>query len=851
MNHKLSAQVSMAAASTAIPFRFKGGPSTTQVSFHHRRSSLSAHKPFKSRHATKNELKEAAKGKINGKTAKGKRSSPHQQVMSKLDRKNKAKQIRQTREEKNTKATSVFAGASGAPRIVAILPLSPEVDTHRAIQSLSDAADAHAQWPLGGQIRVRSDKFKQNLIFLPVRMSMIDALDGCRAADIVVLILSARDAPGDHAQSLIKAVESQGVSDIVTMVQDYDSMTLAGKRGEWPGGYSGLKAWMTQYLPQQNKAWNLDSFGECTNAVRSLCQTVPAGVHWRNDRSWMLVEDVEWPLVAEHRQSGTCEVVVTGVIRGKCLKADRLVQVGDWGHFQVEKTTSAKLPMVKKRKANEMILDQYNEPASILREPGVDQETLDELAPHEASMDSIGDIDPGSQSRRKGVLLDGHDYFSDEEDVDATPAPKRVPRGTSNYQAAWYIGDETDSDSDSNDPTDEDGDIQMDPLSAPQVTSDLTGLAEPETEDVVSEPEVFFNPSPTQEAAQIEEYRKSHKEKAKEDADFPDEIELQPNVLARERLAQYRGLKDFKSSEWDVSEDRPYEPQDWQRLLPVDNYKNAYKQAERDALVGGVPAGTRVHVHLRSVPVSRQQTYTPAQPLTLHSLLQHEHKRSVINVQIRLATTHLHPVKSKDDLIVQIGYRRFCINPLFSVQGATKNDVHKFLRYLHPGQTAVASFMAPVTWGSVPVLFFQRSSSGSLDLIGTGTTLPPSTSRVIAKRAILTGHPYKINPKVVTVRYMFFNKEDVLWFKALQLWTKWKRSGFIKESLGTHGYFKANFDKQLNPQDTVAVSLYKRVWPRLARPVAVDELRDVEEEKVVKMERDPVLKVEEVMKMEE
>jgi pre-rRNA-processing protein TSR1 len=64
---------------------------------------------------------------------------------------------------------------------------------------------------------------------------------------------------------------------------------------------------------------------------------------------------------------------------------------------------------------------------------------------------------------------------------------------------------------------------------------------------------------------------------------------------------------------------------------------------------------------------------------------------------------------------------------------------------------------------------------------------------------------------------MFFNREDVEWFKALQLWTKRGRSGFIKESLGTHGYFKATFDGKINPQDSVGVSLYKRMWPRNAR----------------------------------
>ena len=85
---------------------------------------------------------------------------------------------------------------------------------------------------------------------------------------------------------------------------------------------------------------------------------------------------------------------------------------------------------------------------------------------------------------------------------------------------------------------------------------------------------------------------------------------------------------------------------------------------------------------------------------------------------------------------------------------------------------------------------------------------------------ILTGHPYHIHKKVVTIRYMFFNREDVEWFKALPLWTRRGRTGHVKEALGTHGYFKATFDGRINPQDSIGVSLYKRVWPRPARPLA-------------------------------
>jgi pre-rRNA-processing protein TSR1 len=286
-------------------------------------------------------------------------------------------------------------------------------------------------------------------------------------------------------------------------------------------------------------------------------------------------------------------------------------------------------------------------------------------------------------------------------------------------------------------------------------------------------------------------------------------------------------LKSLRTSPWEEDEDRAHEPEDWRRLLQVPDYKSARSQVTREALVGGVAPGTRVQVHLRNVPISLKSLYNPSRPLNLFSLLRHEHKRAALNFDITLSSDYPEPIKSKEEMIMQCGPRRFVINPLFSQGGNTSNDVHKFDRFLHPGRSAVATFIAPLTWGSVPTLFFKRTTPSAdsttttaeapLSLVATGTSLPPSSRRVIAKRIIVTGHPYKIHKKLVTIRYMFFNREDVEWFKALQLWTKRGRSGFIKESLGTHGYFKATFDGKINPQDSVGVSLYKRMWPRNAR----------------------------------
>lgn len=734
--------------------------------------------------------------------------------MSKFDRRNQARQKLQTKHKEHLRETSIFTGREGAPRIVAIVPLCEDGDAASAVRQLSGSLDVDTDVPEEGVIRTEVDRFKQKIQYVILKRDLLACMDACRAADFVIVILSPTQEVDELGELLIRSIESQGLSTLLTAVQGLDAIEPVKRRMQVA---ASLKSYINHFHPEQEKVHNLDSRQECANLMRSLCTTTPKGVRWREDRSWMLVEEVHWPL------EETGNVILTGVVRGKNLKADRLVQVGDWGNFQVEKITSAP-SMVKKKSRNEdMTVDMEGEEA-ILDVPSNEQDDLAELAPEEIMMDDIDAMVSVATTEKRGVLLDDHHYFSDDE-THIPAAPKRLPKGTSSYQAAWFLGDDVSDSGSDYEEVDEQGDMNMDELALPQ--DGIEGLAPQEpTEAAPSEypqSEMFLDPAPDEESEELAAFRARNDKEAEEDREFPDEIELHPQVLARERLAKYRGLKSLRTSRWEEAEDKAYEPEEWRRLLQVPDYKSSRSQVTRETLIGGVKPGTRVHVHLRGMPMTLQAFYQVSRPLTLFSLLRHEHKRAVLNFDITLSSDYPTPIRSKEELILQCGPRRFIINPIFSQAGTPKNNVHKFERFLHPGSSAVASFIGPLTWGSVPTLFFKRSTSSSspltphLQLVATGTCLPPSSTRVIAKRIILTGHPYKIHKKLVTVRYMFFNREDVEWFKALQLWTKRGRSGYIKESLGTHGYFKATFDAKINPQDAVGVSLYKRVWPRSAR----------------------------------
>ncbi|KAJ8067343.1 hypothetical protein OCU04_004696 [Sclerotinia nivalis] len=804
----------------------------TPTGHSHRSTTKTTHKAFKSRKASKGALKELSKGKVQDLSH---RKSPHQQLMSKFDRRNQARQKQNTKHKEHQRDLNVFQGRDGAPRIVALVPLCDDANAAAAVRNLTGSLDVEIDVPEEGIIRADIDRFKQKVQYIITKKELFSCMNASRVADFVVFILSAEQEVDELGELIIRSVESQGLSTTLTVVQGLDKIEPPKRR---PGVLSSLKSYVQHFHPDQEKVHNLDSRQECANLMRSLCTLAPKGIRWREERSWMLIDEVQWPTNEQEN------VVLTGYVRGKGLKVDRLISVGDWGDFQIEKITAAPLAS-KKRRTDEMATDESNDEI-ILETPGEDQDDLAELAPEEVTMEDDEDAAMSvAPTEKRGVLLDDHHYFSDDE-THLPAVPKRLPKGTSNYQSAWFLGDHfSDSGSDMEDFEEE---TAMDTPALPQDGAEGFAPREP-TEAAPSEypqSEMFLDPNPDDEAEaeQLAAFRGRKTDEAAEDREFPDEIELHPNVLARERLAKFRGLKSLRTSPWEEAEDRAYEPEDWRRLLQVPDYKSSRSQVTREALIGGVAAGTRVHIHLRNVATSLQSTYNASHPLSAFSLLRHEHKRAVLNINFTLSSDYPSPIKSKDEMIVQCGPRRFVVNPLFSQGGNTPNDVHKFDRFLHPGQSTVASFIGPLSWGSIPTLFFKRPSesapsSAPLSLIGTGTSLPPSTSRIIAKRIILTGHPYKIHKRLVTVRYMFFNREDVEWFKALQLWTKRGRSGFIKESLGTHGYFKATFDGKINPQDAVGVSLYKRMWPRSARtwdPISDGLSEDLAGDKDIAME---------------
>lgn len=745
----------------------------------HRSTLKNDHKPFKSKHATKGQLKNMYKGKVE----KSVGGSKAVKVLGKVERKNLAKQLKENKILDTKLARKVFEGTHGAEKIVTIISLTPDLDIADIANQLFKSDELY-EVPSVRSIKV--DRFKSNLkIILPNQNSILAILDAAKVSDFVVFGISATsEVEKDYGEQILRALTAQGIASVIGVLPNV--VSAYPKRNLQLDIRQSLQSFFNHFFPNEEKLFALENDSECANCLRTLCQKFPKSINWRDSRGYLVADSAYW---SQDSPQEVGSLVVEGTVRGVGFNSNRLVHVPGYGDFQIEKI----------EKVARSDVETYT--------PDESQDTLEELKPEEVEMED--DDDFYNDEDDLGVRMDGRTYFDD----DGSRKPVRthkLPRGTSDYQGRWLVEDVLEDASDLESDEEEPVDIAMED-DGMNIDATATDYAPTEA----GQTEMHVDLSPEEEARQLAEFRQLEKD----DREFPDELELFPNESGKERLDSFRGIKSLSNCDWDCDEYDIEAPSIWSRLLRISNYKATRNKLNKDTIKEAqVNIGTKVKIFLKAPALLLERINCQAQPFTIYELLKHEHKLGVCNFSYESWEDFEETIPSRESIVVQYGPRRQVIQPVFNQASNNSNNVHKSENFARPGDTVIATAIAPVLFNNAPVIYFRTngSSDGNVEFIGQGTFLNCDHSRILTQRAVLTGHPVKIHKRVVTVRYMFFNAEDINWFKAIPLFTKSGRSGFIKESLGTHGYFKANFDGKLTSQDTVAMSMYKRVWPELS-----------------------------------
>jgi pre-rRNA-processing protein TSR1 len=748
------------------------------MSFSHRSSVQKDKKPFK-----------GGKGKDKNKQGKaidGPKPVKKAVLAGGRDaRLNTAKQI-----QKNKKDAVMLAKRlgtdQGPPKVVALIPLSKRVNLVEPLNLIQSACeDDSLVAPTNSRLRLLRSNItrpKQRLIVYAAPRTVDSVLDIAKVADILLFVVAPNEEGNDvdhdeMAWQLTTVIKAQGVPSVLGLVQGANSLPPSKKQHL----QTQAARFFSTALEYARKPMSIDSPDDASVVIRALASLKLNDLGWRSNRSYLLAETVEVRINADQK---TASVRIAGHLRGSSkLGANNLVHATGFGDFQIEqldiisRTSKAKLHHQEKNSEQAQVAPFTVEVHS---RPDGNQESLVALLP----------ID--EMNREQSIITDEELQAAEMEHERA------VPGSLQKFQAVW---DDIGSDNEDGKGNDEDpesaraldqvGDNEMDEGDASMDTRRKSSAG-------LSSLATGLSSKTSGEKGLIDK-----KKLERDEVEFPDEVETPVGQPCRVRFARYRGMKSFQQSAWDPKENLPLE---YGHLSQFENFAAAAKRVQHDAGAKDdtVALGCGMHcvVQLGMVSVSAAERMLRMEgPLLLWALYQYERQVSVLHTRVRRHREDQDPFKAKENLTVHLGFRRFTTKPIFT-HDTGRGDRAMTQRFFHPEQWAVASFYGHIFFPPAPVLMFRPAPIGSeveMQLLGEGEGTPYNPmlasgslmsidpDRLLIKRIILTGNPVGVHKNAAVVRHMFFNPEDIKWFKPVEVRTKFGLNGHIVEPRGTKG----------------------------------------------------------------
>ncbi|PKA51052.1 hypothetical protein AXF42_Ash007709 [Apostasia shenzhenica] len=778
-------------------------------------SRVQVNKAHKSRFASKSS-RQAHRIPVN---AKVKISKPDKNAGkgSRAARIQRCKMIRDQKRAALLKERRAASGPSSSPRVIVLFGFTSNINLDALANQLLMLLVGEKSGASSTTVASQTYRLRATVLIAP-HGDLLSCMEMAKVADLLAFVVSANslddgcepsvliDSFGVQCLSVFRAI---GFPSTAVLIRDLP----AGIREKQDVKKTAISCVSSQ-LPEDCRFYPADTTDDLHKFMWVFKEHHLSVPHWRSQRPYLMAHEVG--LAADHTMPGKCTLLLSGFVCSHNLSVNQLVHVSGGGDFQLDKIDVLKdpFPLNERKDSYSMDLDHLNSiqvvctlnPDASKQEPQVVENVPNPLAGEQTWPTEADMAEAGANNERRKLKR------------------RKLPPGTSDYQAAW-IFEGTDDEVSDGSIEGSDGmvlDGQKDYIL--QEGSDQSedenvhaniGSFDEETE---GDTEMADEENFTRE--QIEAEIKKIKEASGVDEEFPDEVDTPLDVPAKRRFARFRGLKSFRTSSWDPQESLPAE---YARIFNFDNYARTQNhvlaklgETDHDQVNGVAQVGSYVRLHIKDVPVdvaSKLCHLSQKLPVVACGLLQHESKMSVLHFSIRKHDSYDAPIKSKENFTFHVGFRQFVARPVFSSDNIN-TDKHKMERFLHPGRFSVASIYAPISFPTLPLIVLKNKQGDVPAVAALGSLRSIDPYRIILKKIILTGYPLRVSKRKATVRYMFHNPEDVRWFKPVELYTKCGLRGRIKDSVGTHGSMKCVFSGVVQQHDTVCMSLYKRVYPK-------------------------------------
>lgn len=482
------------------------------------------------------------------------------------------------------------------------------------------------------------------------------SLDHLKTCDNTVFLVSAsyEDVIDRWGEKFLNMAMCQGIPTPIVTLMDLESVSPK-RRNQVK---ADVQKRIGKYFPDE-KLMLLDKSSDGLNMLRRIGGQKRNEILNKNNRAHLYGDKTELT------DDGTLKV--TGYLRGIPLNVNGLVHVPGLGTYQMSQIDSAVDPLKTSDEGSSgtQVLARSNPNL----QTSLDSENVPDEMDAEQTFPTDAEIDQSMEDNKKKHI-------------------KRIPKGMSDYQACWIPDieevDENASESESDDDDDNKSFMSCDSAGSPKKEDDEMESAgegeDEEFEEVSTEVGSTTNNEHKYDEQMdlYEERQAQEKLKAQRtDAQFPDEIDTPINAPARDRFQKYRGLESFRTSPWDVKENLPF---DYARIYQFKDFNRIKRRIVKDAANadGDAEPGMYITIYLSSVPKAAWDNFkvnSGSDNVVLYGLLDHENKMSVMNVVLKRAADSTIPIKSKERLIIQCGYRRFVVNPVFSQH--TNGKKHK------------------------------------------------------------------------------------------------------------------------------------------------------------------------------
>ncbi|KAM3859880.1 LOW QUALITY PROTEIN: ribosome biogenesis protein BMS1 homolog [Diretmus argenteus] len=235
----------------------------------------------------------------------------------------------------------------------------------------------------------------------------------------------------------------------------------------------------------------------------------------------------------------------------------------------------------------------------------------------------------------------------------------------------------------------------------------------------------------------------------------------------------------------------------------------------------GFRPGMYVRLEIPSLPCEFVTNFDPHYPIVLGGLGSSEGNVGYLQMRLKKHRWHNRILKTRDPLILSLGWRRFQTMPLYHIED--HNGRHRLLKYTPQHMHCGASIWGPITPQGTGFLAVQSvtGTKANFRIAATGVVLDLDKSVTVVKKLKLIGYPYKIYKNTSFIKGMFNTVLEVAKFEGASIRTVSGVRGQIKKALSTPaGAYRATFEDRLLMSDIVFLrSWYPVSVPQLYNPI--------------------------------